>query len=379
MGAADTIAVLGGHGFFGSLVVADLLAHGSERIRVAGRRPRAPFASERIEVRRCDQADRRSVEGLLEGTSLVVHAAGPYQGLTPLVAEAALDRGLPYVDLADDAAFVRRVHGLHERALRQGSPLLVGLSVVPGLSALLVEALRGRLEAVDSIRTFAAPGTRAPRGSATFASLLSGVGRPLTVPRAGARTTLRGWSEPEWIELPPPLGRRLTYLAIEVADLVLFPRLFGARTVEFRAAADQAWIGRLLAGVSRVAAWSGGPSLAGLGGPGRALVAVVSPAGTDAGAVLVEVAGPAAGRERRLRIAVLAEQGGGRIPAVPAALAARALLDGEVAAPGVVPLPSWIPTARLFRALEERGLEVWHDDGEGEGWRRGEPAGTIPA
>lgn len=39
----------------------------------------------------------------VDGMDLVVHTAGPFQGLvTPLVLDAALQKGVPYVDVCDE-------------------------------------------------------------------------------------------------------------------------------------------------------------------------------------------------------------------------------------------------------------------------------------
>lgn len=272
---------------------------------------------------------------------------------------AAIERGVDYVDLAEDREFVRRVHGFDADARRAGVAVLSGLSVVPGMSVLMTQALRADFDAIDAVRTFIAPGTRGSRGSATFWSLLSGAGRPFLLPRAGREVFVRGWSEPEWIEFPPPVGRRLQYLAIPVADFDLMPHYFSARSVEFRAGSESALLSRALSLAARCRYLTGGPRLEWWAHRLRRLMRVVGQFGTDRGGVLVEVHGTRVRKPRTEQIAVVARREGHRIPAVLAGVGVAALLHGEVASRGAVPLDSWITARRLIDELSRRGLNVW--------------------
>jgi hypothetical protein len=353
----------GGHGFFGRLVVDDLLAATDFDVVVTGRAPRflQSWDAERVTLATIDQHDHAAVRRALDGRAAFVHTAGPYQGLPPSVLRGALDAGVTYIDLADDRAFVQRAEALVASA-RSSSPVVLGMSFVPGLCALLVARVRGELGALERIRCVATPGSKGSRGHATLASLLSHAGRRFDVPRGGRPASVWGWSAPERVDFQPPIGQRTAYLAIPVADFDLFPRWFGCREVEFRACSDQPRLDRALwlaAGVQRAVAVPflryGGKSFA-------RFVRVAGRFGTDAGAGLVELSS----RTQQLRIAVGAHERAERLPALPAALAVAELLTGARARPtGLVAPHELVQPAAFIAALATRGITTWVDRGAG--------------
>jgi len=366
--AASTVVVYGGGGFFGRLVVDDLLAKTGACIVVAGRRsPKEQHVSPRVTFVRSDLNDLASARATLAGASVVVHCAGPFQSQAPTLVQAAIESGVHYLDLAEDAEFVQRTQAFDEEARRAGVALLSGMSVVPGLTALFAQSLQ--FERVDSIRTFVAPGTRGSRGSATVRSLLGGAGRPLRLLRNGRQMIACGWSEPEWIEFPPPLGRRLQYLAIETADRDVLSREFDARGIEFKAGSEFAWLNRSLAAVARLRARTGFPRLEHWANPVRKCLKVLGRFGTSAGGVLVEVTGKRKGEAVTEQIALVAERYGERIPSLLAAIATGALLRGELTARGAVPLSTCLGIEHLFEELHTRGLRFWLRRDHGANWQ----------
>ena len=318
-----------------------------------------------VEVVKADQADLGALQAALGGAKVIVHAAGPYQGLEPVVARAAIDLGVPYVDLADDQGYVDRLRVLAEEVPGASVPLVFGASAVPGLSSIFTIFALEELDTVDVIRSVAAPGTYGSRGGATFRSLLSCAGRSLTVPDlAGPRQTT-GWSEPEWFDLPAPVGRRLTYLGVDAPDLHLFPDQFGARRVEFRAGSERPLLNRALAGLARIRHRLGHPRLEQWPRLAKALVGLIGLFGTAAGGFLVEITGRRDGQPKRLRYAVVSAERGAWIPALPAAVMATQLLRGEPVPPGLAPPWTWLTPARWREELSARGMELFRaqDDG----------------
>src|SRR5438093_11131643 len=100
------VLVVGGAGYFGSLLVDDLLRQDNCELVVAGRRP---FHSDRFETVEADLWNSTSLERALDGVTIAICAAGPYQSLPLTLVELCLKRGVHYVDLADDRGFVRQV------------------------------------------------------------------------------------------------------------------------------------------------------------------------------------------------------------------------------------------------------------------------------
>src|SRR5581483_1824175 len=101
---APVISIPGGYGIFGGRVAEALARDGRYRVRVVGRNARigGNFAH-RIgaDFVACDLDDRDALRRAIDGSSLVIHAAGPYQGADYRVAELCLDVGAHYFDLAD--------------------------------------------------------------------------------------------------------------------------------------------------------------------------------------------------------------------------------------------------------------------------------------
>jgi hypothetical protein len=365
-----TVVVYGGTGFFGKLVVDDLLVRTTARIILAGRsKPRTASVNPRVTFTPSDLNDPASVRAALVGASVVVNCAGPYQSQGPALMHEAIASRVHYIDLAEDRAFVREAQRSHEAAKNAGVTLLSGLSVVPGLAALLARSIRDDFDELLSIRTFVAPGTRGSRGVATVRSLLSGVGRTLRLLREGRETIARGWSEPEWMEFPPPIGWRLQYLAIENADRDVLAREFGARQVEFKAGSEFPWLNRALALAARCRSLTGFPRLDRWASLLRTCLRWLGRFGTDTGGVLVEVTVTKSARTVTRQIALVADEQGERIPSLLAAIAVGALLRGELTARGAVPLSSWIAPQQLFHELRCRGPRLWSKSALDANWQ----------
>jgi hypothetical protein len=224
----------------------------------------------------------------------------------------------------------------------------VGWSTVPALSGLLTSIAAEGLGEIDSIRIQMAPGNRSPRRHATIASLLSSVGRSFEIRRDGGWRGVRGWSEPRAFEFPAPIGRRTGYL-VDVADLELFPALFGARTVEFRVGAEIAALNSLLG----MAASLGG-DLARFTPLLRRAAALFGFLGHDWGAVGVEVGD---GKQTR-RAVLVADERGQRIPVMPAVATLSRLLCEDRAVTGLLPLDSWLTREELQRECARRGYRL---------------------
>jgi hypothetical protein len=315
--------VVGGQGFFGRAVVDDLLANTGADIVVAGRRRRTPVRLPRLSWRTFD-LERPGPVGEFE---VVVCCAGPYQGMSTALVEAAAAAGVPYVDLADARDFIARARRIPSRA-----PVMTGLSAVPGFTCLL--AARAGVGRPRRIRTLIAPGSRPQRGGATLSSLLSGIDR---------------WGAREEVRFPAPVGRRAMYRTIPVGDADLVPELFDGADFEFKVGFDLDLFNRGLEAVSwlRRRRWIPDPrrSMSLFG----AVVRALSFLGTAGGAVRVEVRGD----QGRYAGNVVARDRGYRIPAVLAAIAAARILECRLTESR---LDRWLPD--LSHELSRRHIEL---------------------
>jgi len=360
IGHGRRVAVVGGSGFYGRYLVADLLRFTTAQVLVISRRaPQRLHQTDRVVPIACDLRDPRALREAIGGSAVVVHCAGPFQQLPLEPLRAAITTGVHYVDISEDRAYRRRVLAMDAEARAAGIVVLNGASVVPGMQVLFTQLLRPRFDQLLAVCGSAAPDTRRHRGRAMFHTMLLGAGRPFQAPRDGLPVRVYGWREPEWFTFPPPVGRRLHYLVLEMADLDVLPELFGVGTVTFKAGCEFPLLNRLLGRAAALRARTGHPRLEAYTSLVRGLSWLVGRFGNDAGGVIFEVAGRHRGMPQRQAIAVVGERDGGRIPAVLAGMAVQELLAGRLAAPGVADLRSWLPQDRLIQGLVRRGLRLW--------------------
>jgi len=338
------VVLIGATGIFGSRIARRLVGDPRFTLTLAGRR-QPPLANLReglgdatvrtacIDVTAADMTDALST---LQ-PQLVIHTAGPFQQRDYRVAEACLDCGSDYIDLADGRDFVGGITRLDQRARKAGRLLVSGASSVPALSSAVVDALRPRFGALDTIEHAINPGNRTPRGDATVASILGYCGRPIRVWRDGRWQLAHGWMDSR--QQVFPFGRRRVGVC-EVPDLELFPaRYAGVRTVIFRAGLE---LPLLQTGTWCVAALvrlglirdlaAHAPML-------RRLSERFIRFGSDVGGMTVELSGTDAdGTPLRLRWWLSADAGDGpQVPVTPAVVLAQQWADGQLTATGARP------------------------------------------
>ena len=352
--------VVGATGYFGRILVEDILTHTDLSVVVASRRRGAAdalaaelsvAAGGRVRAAEADLDSTRSLEAAVEGVFAAVCAAGPFHRMPLSLLDVCLRRHVHYLDLADDRGFVRRAREMGRAA--QGSVVCSGWSAAPALTAVLARIAAGRLDAVDEIRGQIAPGNRAPRRAGTVASLLHSAGRPFRLWDGGKWRDASGWSEPRSFQFGPPVGERAGYL-VDVPDHEIFPELFGARSVSFRVGAELSALNAgmsLLAGCARAGATTDWSEFAPIFCAATAATALF---GHDWGAVGVEVGGTRSDRPIRVRACVTAAKAGQRIPALPAAVTLAALKSGRLNAEDVT-VDRWIDRAGLERECARRG------------------------
>ena len=231
------IVILGGYGVLGRQISAMLAQDTAMECSVAGRDVGRgqPYAdSLGLAFQYVDTANPATLPAALEGAFAVVDTCGPFQGRTYSVAEACIVQGAHYVDVADARAYVEGFSRLHEDAHKRGCLLVTGAGTLPAVASVLVDSMVSRFDHITEIHTAVSTGNRDVRGPAALGNLLSYAGLPLPVMEQGSWRTHYGWSRPQNISFPAPLGKRRVYL-IDTPDLDIFPQRYAAHTVSARA------------------------------------------------------------------------------------------------------------------------------------------------
>lgn len=230
------ILVLGGYGTFGRRISKAIAAIPSAECVIGGRRPQktGQYAGENTTTVAVNINDPASLRRALDGVFAVVNTVGPFQARDYTVAETCAGMGVHYADLADARGYVEGITRLHRRAQQKSCLVVSGASSVPAVSAALVDMLAPEFDRINEIHTCISPGNKNPRGVATVRAILSYTGSAIRLKNNGRWRHAYGWSEPEKVEFPKPVGKRRVYLC-DVPDLDIFPARYDAQTVTFRA------------------------------------------------------------------------------------------------------------------------------------------------
>ena len=270
--------------------------------------------------------------------AVVIHTAGPFQGQDYRVAEACIRCDSHYADLADGREFVDGFSSLNDQAIERDLLLVTGASTLPGLSSVVLDALKNHLGAVEAIEISIAPAQQTPRGLGTVSAVLSYCGRPFDVLMSGDWRRKHGWQDLKFFRYPN-LGRRLG-AACDVPDLSLFASSeTNVKTVTFHAALEATWEHValwLMAWAVRIRLinnWSRYASLF------RNISQRLAVLGSDRGGMHMTLQGvDRDGRSTSITWNLTANNNHGpEIPCSPALIIARQLASGQLSQRGAVP------------------------------------------
>jgi Saccharopine dehydrogenase NADP binding domain len=366
--SATVVTVLGGYGIFGGRVAEALARDQICRVRIVGRsakigrnfahRVGADFYPSTLD-------DQDALRRAIDGSFLVIHAAGPFQGTNYHVAEQCIKAGAHYLDLSDAREFVAGIGQLDDDARRRRLMVVSGVSSTPAITSAMIAELAPEFGRIDEIHTALSPGNQNPRGAATIAAVLSYLGRRIRVWRDGGWVERPGWGDAQRLEFPVPVGRRRVYNC-DVPELELFPRTFGARTVRFSAGLELNLLNYLLsvcALQSRIFGFD-------FTRHARFFLKVslmLVPWGTTNGALAIWMRGlDHGGGPIERRIALVTDYDGPATPSSAAVVLARKILINGPPRTGAFPGVGLVSLDELLSYLHPLG--IWCARGEESGW-----------
>ena len=353
------ILVLGAYGFFGQRICKALATHPGIHLHMAGRDAGKAQALARSLGLPAGQALAMDAGagGLARqladlGIHTVIHTAGPFQGQNYAVAQAAIEAGANYIDLADGRDFVAGISQLDAAARARGVLVTSGASSLPALSSAVVDQLHARFGRLDSITHGIGSGARSP-GIATMTGIFGYGGKPFARLVRGQWQTTHGWLDLKRYRFPQPVGTRLLG-SCDVPDLVLFPQRYpGVQTVVFHAgfASNLGHLGVwALAQLVRLGLLR---SMVSWVRPLHALSKVLEPLISDKGGMFVSLQGlDPQGAPLRLDWHLLATQNHGpHIPCGAAIAMAQKLAAGAPLAKGARPCMGMLTVREYLAAL----------------------------
>ena len=348
------VLIAGGYGVVGRRIAAELAA--DYEVIVAGRHlQRAEEAAaaigHRARGRALDVTDGASITAALDGVAAVVSCIDQPQRR---LLHAALRRGLRYTDITPHLVEVGRgaaYDALAAAAHTSGACIVLGTGIVPGISSVIVRALADVLGGVDGVETSLLLSANDVTGPAAFDYFLQELTMPFEVHVDGTDRPARPFSEPRIVEFPEPFGPQPAYL-FPFSDQVLYPRTLGVQTAVARLALEPPRLARFLATSVRL----GAVRLVARDGVRRALMGRRRnrPHSDDARfALRVDVV-----HGGRLAHATLVGGAQADAAAAGASGTVRALMEGEVARPGVWMPEQVIRPPGFFSYLAKQGLAV---------------------
>jgi saccharopine dehydrogenase-like NADP-dependent oxidoreductase len=327
------VLIIGGSGVFGAHLCRRLARLKLCRILIGGRTPgnAAPLIEELLALDpQCtasfvslDRASLTSADLSNLGVTAAVDAAGPFQGSSYSLVEAAIGAGVHCIDLCDARAFAAGITAFDARAKASGVAVLTGASSTPALSNALLRDLTAGWRSIDRIAVSILPGNKFPRGRSVIDAILSWSGEPVRVFDDGRWQTQAGWSGNCKVPLGK-LGHRNAVLA-ETPDLDILADDFKPRvSARFQAGMELGMMHHGLRALAALRRLRVSPNLAFFGGPLHFAAKLLEPFGSDAGGMVVEAVGiNAEGAPVQTAARLVALNGHG--PVIPA-LSAVALL-----------------------------------------------------
>ncbi len=354
------VLVIGGYGNFGSFICRSLAKQKNINLVITGRSlSKAQSLAEETGAEAVVMDIHNDFDVRLRKVrpDIVIHTSGPFQSQGYEVAEACIECGAHYIDLADGREFVSGIHSLDQKARQAGVLVVSGASSVPCLTSALVDHYRGKFKELESLDYGITTAQKTTRGVATTAAILSYTGKPFKALIDGTKQDVFGWQGLHARKYRD-LGWRLLGNC-NVPDLELFPQIYPElKTIRFYAGLELHFIHVTLWALSWLVRIGVVRSLERSAPLLLKLSFLFDWLGSANSGFHMDLTGKGEnGESKTIRFELTARSGDGPfIPCMPAILLAKKMANGEIKDIGATPCIGIITKKEYLDALEELNI-----------------------
>lgn len=357
------VLILGGSGRIGSKVAADLIAHTSVEITIAGRNitTGAEVSRQLGERVRFCAIDLSAVSQLKEAISrsdLVIHCAGPFHYRDASVLQTCIDQGVNYLDVSDHPSFTRKVLAYRSAAESADVTAVINTGIFPGISNSMVRRDVEQLDHVEKIHLSYVVAGSGGAGVTVMRTTFLGLQRPFEAWIGGDWKLMKPYSDREVVEFPK-YGKVGVYW-FDMPEAFTLPDTFPVKTVITKFATVPRFYNYLTWSVARW--WH--PRLL----QTKAVIeflSYVSHFMTDVSdrfsgigvAIRSEVTGEKNGQLVRC-ISTLTHSDTAVASGIGTGTIAELILSGELKKPGVWAIEQALSTKLFDQAMQSRGIEI---------------------
>ena len=373
------IIVLGGAGTMGYEAVKMLLERTSAEITVADasvkglKRVEAELGN-KVKTTGADVNDRESLVGLLKGADVVISTVGPFYKYAAAVIKAAIDARVNLVDIDDDFDATKDSLELDGAARKAGIAAIIGMGASPGVTNLVAKLGASRMDRTDDIRLYWGESAIDPTGSAAMMHWFHITAEKVPVFINGKWVEEQGFTQPEVIEFLPPIGKLEVVLTGHPEPVSLPRYIKGVKNVSIKGALYPPKMMELYRWLIDTGFGSNDTFMVNenVSMPFRELaVRIIRSMPRFAPDyfkdILEDALGKYEGCAGTFKIVVSGQKGDSQVTrtydlmannvahstALPAVMAAQALLDGKVKATGVMAPEGALDAAMFFEALSK--------------------------
>ncbi|WP_067824651.1 saccharopine dehydrogenase family protein [Nocardia inohanensis] len=200
-----------------------------------------------------DLFDGAALRAAIEGASLVVLGAGPYNRTAEPVMEACIELQVPYLDLDDDEASARAALELDARAKAAGVPIFICCGASPGLTNVMAADAARDMDTVERIDVCWATGDEGPvpYGRAVLDHAIRGFAGPCQTWEGGRSVVHQTFLESEVVDLGNSFGSAYRLYECAHPESVTMPRRWPeADRIRVLGALDPAPINGIMRGIA---------------------------------------------------------------------------------------------------------------------------------